>query len=168
MEEALRIRREVELPVYEQLGDARARAVTMVKIADVLFARGDLEEALRIYCEEALPAFERLGAARERAAAMSKIAAVLSARGDLEEALRIYRDEELPVYERLGDVRALVVGRANLAWTYLRRAQPGDREQAAELLQLALQAAEAIRIPEATRIREILQKNGLDPEPPPA
>jgi tetratricopeptide (TPR) repeat protein len=34
LDEALRIRREEELPVYEQLSDVRERAVTMGKIAD--------------------------------------------------------------------------------------------------------------------------------------
>ena len=32
-EEALRISREEQLPVYERLGDVRSRAITMVKIA---------------------------------------------------------------------------------------------------------------------------------------
>ncbi|MCU0867381.1 MAG: CHAT domain-containing protein, partial [Planctomycetes bacterium] len=48
LDEALRIRREEELPVYEKLGDVRERAVTLGKIADVLDARGELDEALRI------------------------------------------------------------------------------------------------------------------------
>jgi hypothetical protein len=137
-------------------------------LADVLERRGDLEEALRLRREEELPVYERLGDVLSRAVTMGQIADVLFARGDLEEALRIRREEELPVYERLSDMRNLLIGRANLAVTYLKRAQPGDREQAAELLQLALQAAEAMRIPEASRIREILQENGLDPEPPAA
>ena len=38
LDEALRIRREEELPVYERLGDVRERAVTMGKIADILQA----------------------------------------------------------------------------------------------------------------------------------
>ena len=36
LDEALRIRREEELPVFERLGDVRSRAVTMGKIADIL------------------------------------------------------------------------------------------------------------------------------------
>ncbi|MDG4556380.1 MAG: hypothetical protein P9F19_03140, partial [Candidatus Contendobacter sp.] len=55
LDEALRIRREEELPVYERLGDVRARAVTLGKIADVLQDRGELDEALRIRREEELP-----------------------------------------------------------------------------------------------------------------
>ena len=38
-EEALRIRREEQLPVYERLGDVRSRAVTMGQIADILQQR---------------------------------------------------------------------------------------------------------------------------------
>ena len=54
-DEALRIRREEELPVYERLGDVRSRAVTMGKIADILEQRGETDEALRIHIEERLP-----------------------------------------------------------------------------------------------------------------
>jgi 3',5'-cyclic AMP phosphodiesterase CpdA/tetratricopeptide (TPR) repeat protein len=113
LEEALRIRREEELPVYERLDDVRERAVTLGRIADVLQARGELEEALRIRREEQLPVYERLDDVRERAVALGKIADVLQARGELEESLRIRREEELPVYERLGDVssRAVTLGK---------------------------------------------------------
>jgi hypothetical protein len=38
-----------------------ATAVTMGKIADVLFARGQLDDAIRIYREEVLPAYARIG-----------------------------------------------------------------------------------------------------------
>ena len=109
LDEALRIRREDVLPVFERFGDVRSRAVTMGKIADVLQARGELDETLRIRREEQLPVFDRLGDVRERAVTMGKIADVLQTRGELEEALRIRRDEQLPVYERLGDVRSRAV-----------------------------------------------------------
>ena len=115
LDEALRIRREEELPVYERLGDVRARAVTMGKIADILQARGDLDEALRIRREEQLPVYERLGDVRERAVTMGKIADILQAAANLDEALRIRREEELPVYERLGDVRSRAVTMGKIA-----------------------------------------------------
>ncbi|MGI4795723.1 MAG: hypothetical protein ACRYG8_16935, partial [Janthinobacterium lividum] len=73
-DEALRIRREEELPVYDRLGDVRSRAITMGKIADILEARGELDEALRIRREEELPVYDRLGDIRSRAITMSKIA----------------------------------------------------------------------------------------------
>ena len=115
LDEALRIRREEELPVYERLGDVRSRAVTMGKIADILQDRGALDEALRIRREEQLPVYERLGDVRERAMTMGRIADILQARGALDEALRIRREEELPVYERLGDVRSRAVTMGKIA-----------------------------------------------------
>ena len=39
-EEALRIRREVQLPVWERLGDTRETAVTWGQIADIAYQRG--------------------------------------------------------------------------------------------------------------------------------
>ncbi|MBP6748911.1 MAG: metallophosphoesterase, partial [Xanthomonadaceae bacterium] len=115
LEEALRIRREEELPVYERLGDVRSRAITQGKIADILQARGELEEALRIRREDQMPVYERLGDVRSRAITQGKIADILQARGELEEALRIRREEELPVYERLGDVRSRAITQGQIA-----------------------------------------------------
>src|SRR5258708_7012791 len=160
-DEALRIGREEELPVYERLGDVRSRAVTMGKIADVLQARGDLEEALRIRREEELPVYERLGDVRARAVTMGKIADVLQARGDLEAALRIRREEELPVYERLGDVRELLVGQANLALVHLERDLESDRVIATDLLHRAFHSADKMRLPEALQILSILSSQQL-------
>ena len=63
-DEALRIRREVQLPVYERLGDTRSAAIAWGNIADIAYQRGDYDEALRIRREVQLPAFERLGDTR--------------------------------------------------------------------------------------------------------
>ena len=113
LDEALKMRKEEQLPVFERLGDVRERAVTMGQIADILQARGQLDEALKIRKEEQLPVYERLGDVRERAVTMGQIADILQARGQLDEALKIRKEEELPVYERLGDVRerAVTMGR---------------------------------------------------------
>jgi tetratricopeptide (TPR) repeat protein len=115
LDEALRIRREEELPVYEMLGDIRSRAVTQGQISDILQARGELDEALRIRREEMLPVYEKLGDVRERAVAQGKIADILQDRGELDEALRIRREEEMPVYEKLGDVRARAMVQGRIA-----------------------------------------------------
>jgi len=58
--EALRIRKEEQLPVYEKLGDVRSRAVTMGQIADILQQQGDNDEALRIHIEERLPVAQKM------------------------------------------------------------------------------------------------------------
>ncbi|MDI1447224.1 hypothetical protein [Polyangium sp. 6x1] len=115
LDEALRIRREEELPVYERLGDVRERAVAMSKVADILEARGELDEALHSLREETLPVYERLGDVRARAFMMGKVADILQARGELDEALHIRREEELPVYERLGDVRSRAITMGKVA-----------------------------------------------------
>ncbi|MDZ7857275.1 CHAT domain-containing protein [Sphaerotilus sp.] len=115
LDEALRIRLEEQLPVYERLGDVREKAVTQGKIADILQSRGQLDEALRIRLEEELPVYERLGDVRSKAVTQGKIADILQSRGQLDEALRIRLEEELPVYERLGDVRSKAVTQGKIA-----------------------------------------------------
>ncbi len=115
LDEALKIRNEEQLPVYERLGDVRARAVTMGKIADILQARGQLDEALKIHNQEQLPVYQRLGDVRSRAVTMGQIADILQARGQLDEALKIRNQEQFPVYERLGDVRARAVTMGKIA-----------------------------------------------------
>ncbi len=81
----------------------------------------------------------------------------------MDEALRIQREEVLPVFERLGDVRNLLVCRWNLALNLLSRGAAGDREEAAELLIQAREAAERLRIPEAGEIRQFQVRHGLLP-----
>jgi tetratricopeptide (TPR) repeat protein len=115
LDEALRIRREEQLQVYEKLDDVYLRAVTMGKIADILQMQGELDKALQIYREEELPVYEKMGDVRSRAIAMGKIADILQAKGELDEALRIRREEELPVYEKIGDVRERAVTMGNIA-----------------------------------------------------
>ena len=108
-DEALRIRREIQLPAFERLGDTRETAITWSQIADIAYDRGDYDEALRIRRGIELPAFERLGDTRETAITWSKIADIAYRRGDYDEALRIRREIELPAYERLGDTRSAAV-----------------------------------------------------------
>ena len=126
-EEALRIRREVELPAFERLGDTRSAAVTWGDIADIAYRRGDYDEALRIRREVQLPAFERLGEAQEAAIAWGKIADIADQRGDYDEALRIRREVQLPAYERLGATRSAAIAWGKIADIAYRR---GDYDEA--------------------------------------
>ena len=109
LDEALRIHREVQLPVYERLGDTRETAVTWGSIADIAYDRGEVDEALRIRREITLPVYERLGDTRSAAVTWGQIADIAYRRGEVDEALRIRREVELPVYERLGDTRSAAV-----------------------------------------------------------
>ncbi len=122
LDEALRIRREEELPVYERLGDVRSKAVTMGKVADILQARGQLVDALRIRREEELPVYERLGDVRSKAVTMAKIADILQARGQLDEALREFETVAV-VFTNLGDVHSFAVVRGRVADIYFARGQ---------------------------------------------
>lgn len=115
LDEALRIRQEQELPIYERLGDAHAMALTMGSIADILQARGQFDEALRIREQEELPVYERLGDVRSKAVTMGQIADILHARGRFDEALRIRQEEQLPVYERMGDERSKAITMGQIA-----------------------------------------------------
>jgi len=73
LDEALRIRQQEELPVYERLGDVLSKAVTMGKIADVLEARGQLDEALTHWQADCLPVFDLMGLQEEKALALQRI-----------------------------------------------------------------------------------------------
>jgi 3',5'-cyclic AMP phosphodiesterase CpdA/tetratricopeptide (TPR) repeat protein len=115
LDEALRIRREDELPVYERLGDVHSKASTMGRIADVLQVRGQLDEALRIRREEELPVYERLGDMQSKASTMGKITDVLQTRGQLDEVLRIRKNEVLPAFEQLGDIHGQAVTKGKIA-----------------------------------------------------
>jgi tetratricopeptide (TPR) repeat protein len=127
LEEALCIRRDEQIPVFERLGVVRERAITQAHIAGILQSRGELEEALRIRCNEVLPLFQQLADPSLCAVEMSKIADILQERGELEEALRIRREEVLPVAEQLGDVRSSAITKGKIAYILQSR---GDLEEA--------------------------------------
>ena len=59
LDEALRIRRDEQVPVFERLDDVRALTIARAQIADIHQARGELSEALRIRQEEEGPVFEQ-------------------------------------------------------------------------------------------------------------
>ncbi len=93
-DEALRIRQEEQLPVYERLGDVRSRAVTLGQIADVYQDRGQWDEALRIRQEEELPVYERLQSVRDLLICRANIGIYYLMRGeagDREKALELLR-----------------------------------------------------------------------------
>ncbi len=123
-------------------------------------ARGQLDEALKIRNEEQLPVYERLGDVRSRAVTMHWISQILDAQGTFAESLQILREEVLPIYERLGDVHALLRGRWGLAAALLKHQNESDRHEARLLLQLALDEARRLKLPEAQRIERMLEQAG--------
>ncbi|MEV0473884.1 CHAT domain-containing protein, partial [Streptomyces prunicolor] len=123
VDEALRIRREVELPVYERIGDTHSVAVTWGQIANILQQRGEVDEALRIRREVTLPAFERIGDTHSIAVTWGQIADTFEQWGEVDEALRIRREVELPAFERIGDTREVAVTWARIADTFEQRGE---------------------------------------------
>lgn len=89
---------------------------------------------------------------------LDELADLLASIGELNEALRIRREEELPVYERLQSVRDLLVCRTEIGINYLVRGAAGDHQKALELLNLALQDAQRLKLPEAQQIAGIIQR----------
>ncbi|MGY0460088.1 tetratricopeptide repeat protein [Kitasatospora sp. cg17-2] len=142
VEEAMRIRREVQLPAFERIGDTREAAIAWGKIADILQQRGEVDEALQIHREVQLPAFERIGDTRSTAITWGKIAHILQARGQLDEALQIYREVQLPAFERIGDTRSTAIARGQIA----------DILQARGQLDEALQIYREVQLPAFERI----------------
>ncbi|GGN93273.1 hypothetical protein GCM10010112_81370 [Actinoplanes lobatus] len=104
---ALRLCRDVVLPVLGRLGDQRDVAVCWGQIADILHKHGDFDEAQRIRREIELPVYERLGDENAIAVVWSQVADITHERGDFDEALRIRRELVLPVYKRLGNVQSI-------------------------------------------------------------
>jgi hypothetical protein len=66
-------------------GVEELRAVTLGKVANILYAREDLDEALRIRQEEQLPVYERLGDVRSLVVGRAKLAIMFAQRGHPED-----------------------------------------------------------------------------------
>ena len=162
LDAALHIREHEELPVHVKLGDVRETAVTQGKIADILEACGEFDSALQIREHEALPVFVELGDERSVATTKGQIADIRQMRGELEAALNIYEREVLPVFTQLGDKRSKLTSQTNIALLLLERRADGDLARAHTLLDEALAAARAMRVPEAEQIAEIIRKYNLE------
>ena len=98
LDEALRIRREEELPVYERLGDVRERAVTLHKIAKALFEAGGLDDArapeIHAAASEAFAIVRRLKLAEGVGHSGTLLARILGTVGRIDEALPILDEAE--------------------------------------------------------------------------
>ena len=107
LDEALRIRREEELPVYERLGDVRERAITWGRIAHIAAAQGDLDTAVELQ-ERRLEANRGLGNLDGIAAALWDLASIDLQRENFEAALPRVA-EAYGLLARLGRAEGLAV-----------------------------------------------------------
>ena len=122
LDEALKIRNEEQLPVYERLGDVREHAVTMHWISQIWQARGNLNESSRILREDVLPIYERLGDVQALLRGRWGLAGLLlkqEEQGDREEAHRLLQ-------LALADARRLKLPEAQQIEQILAGARLGD------------------------------------------
>lgn len=158
-EEALRVWREVQLPVFERLRDAGAAAVTWGRIADIAFQRGDYEEALRIRRGVQLPVYERLGDLDSIAAVTWKLAQLDVVRQDYDSALpRLI--ESFQIFGRLQRPHGIAAVGTTLGQLLL---ATGETDAARQVLNDSLAAATKLGWTDMVRqISELL--SSLPPE----
>jgi tetratricopeptide (TPR) repeat protein len=159
VDEALRIRREVELPVYERIGDTREAAVTWGKIADILQQRGEVDEAAELQ-RNRLQVNERLGDLDGIAAAKWDLAQIDLTRQDYQSAYtRLTESFQALLHLQRADGIAVVgsvLGELLLAG--------GHTNNARQVLEKSLAAA--IKIDNADLIRKINELLQQSPSPP--
>ena len=153
LDEALRIRREQELPVYERLGDVRSVAVTHGKIADVLQDRGELDEALRIRREEELPVYERLGDVRSVRSGWARSPTCWRRAGNSAKRCASAANRHCPSTSASGDVREAAIAQAKIA---LILDGQGHRDDAIALLEAAQAQARRPGLAVAEQIGQLL------------
>jgi len=83
LEEALLILNDEILPHFTETGEAREKAITQGRIADVLFAQGRLDDAMALHAER-LPAVTELGDDEGIAHVLFSMANIRLARGEHE------------------------------------------------------------------------------------
>lgn len=113
-DEAIELRREIELKIYERLGDLRAHAIVTGQIANIERTRGRPDLALERIRDEVIPAFNRVGDVRSRTMAQVEFAQLLADLGDIDQAQALLT-EAAPVFEALGDHHCLAMTLDELA-----------------------------------------------------
>jgi tetratricopeptide (TPR) repeat protein/predicted MPP superfamily phosphohydrolase len=155
IDEALEIRWNRELPVYQKLGDIREEATTFGKIAGIFQARGQLNEALDILKNHVLPVDQKLGDIGSEAVTQGQIAYIFHVRGQLDEALSTLQNHVLPAFQKLGDLRSEAVTRGRIA----------DNLEARGQLNEALEIRKNQQLPVYQKIGDIreeaLTRNGI-------
>lgn len=116
VDSALHILRDELLPMLEQAGDdsmGNLRLVTLGKIADALYLRGELDQALQIRVEQEIPGYLKWGDKLSCAVTKFKVSDVLRVQGKLNEALQILQQEVQPVFDEMGGLHmhALAIGK---------------------------------------------------------
>src|SRR5208337_4616147 len=110
VDEALRVLREEQLPVYERIGDARGRSATLFKIASALLDAGGLEAGRVQEIDDALAESfgiaVRLGQPDGVGTVGAVLAQVLAVGGHHDDALDVLNQAEA-AFRKLGDGRGV-------------------------------------------------------------
>jgi tetratricopeptide (TPR) repeat protein len=153
-DEALRIRREVELPVYERLGDTRSIALCWGQIGDIAYQRGDYDEAAKLQ-RKRLEVDKQLGDLDGIAAATWGLARIDLALQDYQSALpRLL--ESFQILRQLQRADGIATVGMTLGALMLAAGLTGEARQ---VLGESLTAATKIGHPDLTRqINELLNR----------
>ncbi len=153
-DEALRIRREIELPAFERLGDVRETAVTWGKIADIAYRRGDYGEAAELQ-NKRLEVNKKLGDLDGIAGASWNLAQIDLARKDYQSAFpRLV--ESFDINGRLQRPDGIAVVGLALGQLLMAAGQP---DQARDVLSDSLAAATKIGwTAEVQQINDLLNR----------
>lgn len=138
-DEALRIRREIELPVYERLGETQSAAITWGQIADITYQRGDYDQAADLQ-HKRLEANQQLGDLDGIAAASWDLAQIYLARQDYQSAFPRLA-ESFQLFSRLQRPDGIAAVGSALGQLLITAGDPG---QARQVLQASLAAATTI------------------------
>ena len=154
-EEALRMRKEQELPAFESLARPQQRALTLAKIAELLDALGDGREALRVYArEDVLPVLQNYNLHEERTWVLERLVRSLDANQEPEEALRVLTEELLPSYQVLSDRRRHSLGLETIALDV--HNHDVDASDARVQLRDSLRDARKLGLPEAEHFEALM------------
>lgn len=102
--DALAILQDRQLPIFNELGDPRHRAITLGQIGSVLASDKRYDEALPLL-RKRLDLFDEMGDIRGRATALGDIATFFAAQKRYDEAIPALR-EQLHILEKLDDRQA--------------------------------------------------------------
>ncbi len=117
-DEALSIRLNDEIPVYDRLGDVHSAAICQGKVTEIYFHQGDMDLALLTLENKVVPVFDDLGDILSKAISLGKIADIYESLGELGKAMNIRLFDELPVYKRLDNAREKAVCLGKIADLY--------------------------------------------------
>ncbi len=138
-DEALRIYRDVALPMYRELGNKASEGATLNNISQIYKAQGDFETALD-YVKQALTISQQTGNKAGEATTLSNISQFYHAQGDYETALD-YLKQSLTISQQIGDKACEGATLNNISQIY--KAQ-GDYETALGYLKQSLSICQQI------------------------